>query len=217
MGSQTILDLIASTMVFSTLLLIALRLNGGTMENVQAFREDIFVQQNLVAVSDLLEYDFRKIGYCKDFTIITSPTDAIRYADTSRITFWTDFPTSTTGSGYDGDGALDSLTYYVGPTSELPETPNPNDRLIYRVENDATPIGVNMGVTTFNLQYYDAMRVRLSTPVTDCRLIQYLQITIQVEHPVKWTKYYNTATYDTVYQSAFWRQVRLVAKNLNNR
>jgi hypothetical protein len=217
MGSQTILDLIASTMVFGTLLMIALRLNGGTMENMQSFREDILVQQNLVAVTDLLEYDFRKIGYCKDFTVITSPTEAIRYADTSRITFWTDFPTSTHGSGYDGDGVLDSLTYYVGSTSEMSTTPNPNDRLIYRVENNSTPVGVYLGVTTFNLQYFDAMRNRLTTPVDSCQKIQYLQITIQVEHPVKWTKYYNTATYDTVYQSAFWRQVRLVAKNFNNR
>jgi hypothetical protein len=214
MGSQTILDLIASTIVFGSLMLIALRLNGSTMENAQAFREDLIVQQNLVAVSELLEHDFRKIAYCKDYTVITAPTDAIRYADTSKIVFWTDFPTSAQPYG---DGVLDSLTYYVGPTSELPSTPNPNDRLIYRVENNATPIGVYMGVTTFNIQYYDALRNKLTTPVDSCQLIQYMQITIQVEHPVKWTKYYNTATYDTVYQSAFWRQVRLVAKNLDNR
>ncbi|MFA6456291.1 MAG: hypothetical protein WCW40_05660 [Bacteroidota bacterium] len=214
MGSQTILDLIASSLVFGSLMLIALRLNGGTMENVQAFREDILVQQNLVAVSELLEYDFRKIAYCKDYTVIASPTEAIRFADTSKIIFWTDF--STVSHPY-GDGVLDSMTYYVGPTSELSVTPNPYDRLLYRVENDATPIGVNMGVTTFSMKYYDALHNELSTPVDSCQMIQYMQITIQVEHPVKWTKFYNTATYDTVYQSAFWRQVRLVAKNLNNR
>ncbi|MEW6062150.1 MAG: hypothetical protein AB1600_09455, partial [Bacteroidota bacterium] len=93
----------------------------------------------------------------------------------------------------------------------------PNDKLLYRVENNDTPVGVNLGVTIFNIQYYDALKNKLSTPVADPREIQYMQITIQTEHPVKWTKYYNTATYDTVYQSAFWRQVRLVAKNLNNR
>ena len=217
MGSQTILDLIGSTVVFATLMLIALRLNGGTMEHLQSFREDLIVQEDLVAVSDLIEYDFRKIGYCKDFTVITSPTDAIRYADTSRIVFWTDFATSQYGSGYDGDGVLDSLTYYIGPESELSVTPNPHDRLLYRVQNNATPIGVNMGVTTFNIQYYDALHNRLTTPVDSCKKIQFLQITIQVEHPTKWTKYYNTATFDTVYQSAYWRQVRLVAKNFDNR
>ncbi len=196
------------------MMLIALRLNGGTMENLQAFREDILVQQNLVAVSELLEYDFRKIAYCKDFTKIPNPTMAIRYADTSRIRFWTDL--GTIANPY-GDGNIDSLTYYIGPTSELSVTPNPYDRLLYRVENNDSPIGVNMGVTVFKFQYYDALHNKLSTPVDSCQLIQYMEITIQVEHPVKWTKYYNTATYDTVYQSAFWRQVRLVAKNFNNR
>jgi len=142
---------------------------------------------------------------------------AIRYADTSKIIFWTDFPTATSGSGYDGDGVLDSLTYYIGPTSELADTPNPRDRLLYRIENNNTPRGVAVGITIFNFQYFDALRHRLTTPVDSCQLIQYLQITIQVEHPVRYMNYYNTASYDTVYQSAYWRQVRLVAKNLNNR
>jgi hypothetical protein len=214
MGSQTILDLIASSLVFGSLMLIALRLNGTTMERMQSYREDLLVQQNLVEIAKLLEYDFRKIAYCADYNKISSPTLAIRYADTSKITFWTDFPTT---SYPQGDGNLDSLTYYVGPTSELADTPNPNDKLLYRVENNSTPVGVNLGVTIFNIQYFDALRNKLNTPVADPRQVQYLQITIQTEHPIKWTKYYNTATYDTVYQSAFWRQVRLVAKNLNNR
>lgn len=214
MGSQTILDLIASSMVFGSLMLIALRLNGATMERMQDYREDLIVQQNLVEIANLLEYDFRKIGYCLDYSKIPITSHAIRYADTSKIIFWTDLPTLLSTSG---DGDLDSLTYYVGPTSELADTPNPNDKLLYRVENNATPVGVNLGVTIFNIQYYDALRNLLTTPVADPREIQYLQITIQTEHPIKWTKYYNTATYDTVYQSAYWRQVRLVAKNLNNR
>ncbi|MBI2429367.1 MAG: hypothetical protein HYV29_11350 [Ignavibacteriales bacterium] len=195
-------------------MLIALRLNGTTMERSQDYREDLIVQQNLVEIAKLLEYDFRKIAYCRDYTKIPILTEAIRYADSSRIQFWTDFSTTLDP---DGDGDLDSLTYYVGPTSELSVTPNPNDKLLYRVENNDTPVGVNLGVTIFNIQYYDALRNKLTTPVADPREIQFMQITIQTEHPVKWTKYYNTATYDTVYQSAFWRQVRLVAKNLNNR
>jgi hypothetical protein len=214
MGSQTILDLIASTMVFGTLMLIALRLNGSTMERMQDYREDLIVQQNLVEIAKLLEYDFRKIGYCRNYTKIPITSHAIRYADTSRITFWTDFATLISEAG---DGNLDSLTYYVGPTSDLSVTPNPNDKLLYRVENNNTPIGVNLGVTIFKILYFDALRNPLATPVADPREIQYLQITIQTEHPIKWTKFYNTATYDTVYQSAYWRQVRLVAKNLNNR
>ena len=217
MGSQTILDLISSTIVFGLLLLIALRLNGGIMENMQAFREDIIVQENLVALTQLLEYDLRKIAYCESVHVISSPTKAIRYADTSRIVFWTDLPKVIRNGIYVGDGILDSITYFVGPTSELAVTPNPRDRLLYRVENNKTPVGVNVGVTTFKFEYLNSMRQLLTTPVANCQLIQYLKITVQTEHPVRWTNFYNTATFDTVYQSAYWRQVRIVAKNFNNR
>lgn len=214
MGSQTILDLIGSTIVFGVLLFSAFSLNFGTSENIQDFRGDLIVQQNLVAVTSLLEYDFRKIGYCQDYSKIPIPTYAIRYADTSKIVFWTDLAATGAPSG---DGNVDSLTYYVGPTSELVDTPNPNDRLLYRRVNGETPSGARMGVTIFNLQYFDAFHNKLATPVADPREIQSLQITIQVEHPIKFTKYYNATESDTVYQSASWRQIRMIAKNLNNR
>jgi hypothetical protein len=214
MGSQTIIDIIASTIVFGALLLNAFQLNYGTSENLQDFRGDLIVQQNLVAVTTLLEYDFRKIGYCKDYTKIPVATASIRYADTSKIVFWTDIATG--GAPYTGDGNIDSLSYYVGPTSELANTPNPNDRLLYRVLNNETPVGVGMGVTIFNLQYYDAFHNKLATPVADPREIQSLQITIQVENPIKFTKYYS-AKADSLYQSASWRQIRMIARNLNNR
>lgn len=215
MGSQTILDLIASTMVFGSLLIIVLRINMGTTENMQMYRGDLLVQQNLVEITRLLEYDFKKIGYCKDPSKIPNPALAIRYADSMKLKFLTDFPTS---SDPQGDGNIDSLTYYVGPKSEASATPNPNDMLLYRVENDATPIGVNLGVTQFELKYFDAFRAQVLSPVANCGLIQYMQITIQVENlAASDTLIINRASFDRPYQTAFWRQVRLVAKNLRNR
>jgi hypothetical protein len=217
MGSQVILDIIASFIVFGSLLMMTIRLNVSANESLGQFKEELIVQQNLVDITRQLEFDFRKMGYCRDYTKITSPYLSIRYADSNRIKFWTDFPTGSSTDALRGDGNLDSLTYYVGPTSELTTTDNPNDRLLYRVENNQTPIGVSLGVTTFDLKYYNAFRTELSRPVADPRQIQYLQITIQVESPFKTTMWMNTARYDTAYQSAFWRQVRLVAKNLSSR
>jgi len=215
MGSQTILDLIASTMVFGSLLLIVLRINTGNAENIQMYQGDLLVQQNLVEITRLLEYDFKKIGYCKDPTKIPNPSLAIRYADSVKIKFLTDFPTTADPQG---DGILDSLTYYVGPTSEASATPNPYDRLLYRVENNSTPRGVNLGVTQFELKYFDAFRDSIPSPVTNCGLIQYMQITIEVQNlAAADTLIVNKAAFDRPYQSAFWRQVRLVAKNLRNR
>lgn len=197
---------------------MALRLNIGNTENLQSYRMDVVVQENLVEISKLLEDDFRRIGYCKDPSKIPNPAMSLRIADSNKIRFLTDLPTGAPGTaGWLGDGNLDSITYYVGPTSETPETPNPNDKKIYRVENNNTPVGVNLGVTTFDLQYYDALRNLLARPVADPREVQFMQITIEVQNYAKIGGQMNTAAFDTVYQSAFWRQVRIVAKNLNNR
>ncbi len=218
MGSQTILDLIASTMVFGSLLLMALRMNISSSENVQAYRMDLVVQENLVEITNLLETDFRRIGYCQDASKISNPSLAILYADSIKIKYLTDLPTGDVGTtGWLGDGNLDSVTYYVGPTSEASSTPNPNDRFLYRVENNSTPQGVNLGVTTFHLKYFDALRDSISSPVADPRTIQYMQITIEVQNYAKVGGLVNTAAFDTLYQSAYWRQVRIVAKNLRNR
>lgn len=218
MGSQTILDLIASTMVFGSLLLMALRINIGSSENIQSYRMDLVVQENLVEITNLLEDDFRRIGYCKDPSKIPDASRAIRYADSVKIKYLTDLPTGARGTtGWLGDDNLDSVTYYVGPTSEASNTPNPNDRWLYRVENNNTPAGVNLGVTTFDLQFFDALRNKLSSPVADPRQIQYMQITIEVQNYAKVGGLMNTAAFDTLYQSAYWRQVRIVAKNLRNR
>lgn len=202
-------------MVFGSIMLITLRINASTAENIQMFRDDLLVQQNLVEITRLLEYDFKKIGYCKDPSKIPDPTKAIRYADSVKIIFLTDFATT---SDMKGDGNLDSLSYYVGPISEADATPNQHDRLLYRVENNSTPQGVNLGVTQFDLQYFDAMKNKLAVPVANPGLIQYMQITIQVESlAAADTLLANTASFDRSYQSAYWRQVRLVAKNLRNR
>lgn len=215
MGSQTILDLIASTVVFSSLLLMALRLNASVSQNLQAYGNDLVVQQNLVEVVKLLEYDFRKIGYCKDPTKIPDPSDAIRYADSIKIKFYTDLATAAYPQG---DGNLDSIQYYLG--AFVPETPNPFDRLLYRVENNQTPVGVNLGLTTFNLQYYDSDKLAISYPITDYGEIATMQITIRCENLAAWTVNQYSGRFDSLamgYQSAYWRQVRLVARNLRNR
>ena len=60
--------------------------------------------------------------------------DAILYADTSKIIFLTDLMEPPYDDPH-GDGNLDKIEYYLGATSELPGTPNPNDRILYRVVN----------------------------------------------------------------------------------
>jgi hypothetical protein len=71
-----------------------------------------------------------------------------------------------------------------------------------------TPVGVNLGVTQFNLKYFDVFGNQLNFPITVPGEVHTMQIDITVE---------DVAAYDQKYSSAFWRQIRLAAKNLRNR
>lgn len=199
MGFSTLLDIIGSTIIGAMLLMILFRMNDAAVENTYVYGGELLVQQNLVEVVTLLEYDFRKIGYCADWQKIPDPSQAILAADSNDITFLTDF---------DSDGNVDTLRYFTGPTSQLSSTANPRDRMLYRVENNESPKGANLGVTQFSMIYFDAIGNVINFPITVPSEIYTMQINITVE---------NTEAYDENYSSAFWRQIRLAARNLRNR
>ena len=222
MGAAVLLDIIGSTIIGGILLLTLFRMNDTATKNTYNFSGELTLQENLVATVEVLEYDFRKIGYCEDPIALPRPEqNAILYADTSEIKFLTDLMDEP----YDdpqGDGTLDSIRYYLGPASELSGTPNPNDRKLYRVIN-GVPTGVNLGVTYFKIRYFrDSLTASGSTTLAEIMPnslpkihvpgtptgITALQIDIKVE---------NTASYDEAnnpFRQAFWRQIRLSSRNL---
>ena len=213
MGSQTIMDIIGSLVVFGWLFLMTLQGNVANSENIQTLKGDLLVQENLVEVTRLLEYDFRKIGFCNEPNSLPDPTMAIRAADSNSIKFLTDLDN---GSG--PDGVLDSLTYYLGDTTELSQTPNPRDRFLYRKVNNIAAKGANLGITSFTLKYYDAVGNRIPAPVSAVNLqrIQTIQITLSVENVYAAT-ISETAPLNTQYSSAFWQQMRMSTRNYRNR
>ena len=127
MGFSTLIDILGSTLIGGMLLLILLRINDAAVENTYVYGGELIVQQNLVEVVSLLEYDLRKIGYCADWQQIPDPSQAILAADSNDITFLTDL---------DSDGYVDTLRYFTGNPSALPGTANPRDMMLYRVENN---------------------------------------------------------------------------------
>ena len=199
MGFSTLIDIVGSMVIGGMLMLILFRLQDNATKNSYNYGGEAIVQQNLVEVVQLIEHDFRKIGYCRDWSQIPDPSKAILTADSTSIRYLTDL---------DDDGTVDSLRYFLGPKSELTETPNPNDRMLYRVENGETPISANLGVTQFSLEFYDALSNKLDFPIENPGQIYTMRIDLKVE---------NTSAYDQEYTSAFWRQIRLVARNLRNR
>jgi type II secretory pathway component PulJ len=204
MGYSTLIDLVSSVIIGGLLLLILFRLNDATVENNYVYGGEAIAQSNLVEVVQLVEHDFRKIGYCRDWEKIPDPSKSILSATQNSIRFLTD---------ENNDGNIDTIAYYLGPTSELVNTPNPNDRMLYRVLNNQQPRGANLGVTQFDLFYYDAVGTQLSFPITVPSIIYTMQINIKVEDVYGYDRQHD----EEKYSSAFWRQVRLASRNLKNR
>lgn len=207
MGFSTLIDVLGSIVIGGLLLMILLRINDAAVLNQFQYGGELIVQEGLVETVTLIEHDFRKMGYCETWENIADPTNSIVFADSNRISFLTDVPT---GVGSKGDGVVDTLNYFVGSTSELHRTGNPNDRMLYRTINSAPAIGSNIGLTMFKMTYFDSFGDKIPPPIAGVNTgaIHSLQIDVEIE---------NINAYDEQYSSVFWRQIRLAARNLRNR
>lgn len=125
---------------------------------------------------------------------------AILAADSTSISFLSDVAPE--------DGTVDTVHYFLGPKSELSATPNPRDRMLYRVINSNPARGSNLGIVEFSLTYFNALGDTIPFPIQVPGEIYTMQIDVKVE---------NTAAYNEQYSNAFWRQIRLAARNIRNR
>lgn len=207
MGSSSLIDVIGSFIVAGVLLLMGLQLNATANEVKAVYSQNYNLQTNLTTVVSMLESDFNKIGYCRNWMKVADPTQSIRVADSNRIRFRTD---------YDNNGTLDSITYWVGPTSELLDTPNPFDRYLYRQQNNDSlhKQKMNLGITQFSFTYADGADSLLTFPIADPRAVYYMTLTIAVSEP---SPYQEQFVNDPSKYQVYWKQMRLVTHNLANR
>jgi type II secretory pathway component PulJ len=205
MGSSSMMDIIGSFVIAGFLFLMTMRLNQSAQETSAAYHIQLNLQTNLTTMVSILEYDLRKIGYCRDFKKIPDPTKSLLLADSTRIKFLCD---------YNNDGNLDSIYYWLGDPSELTDTPNPRDRFLYKQTNNLTPEKWNFGVTTFRLKYYDALGDSVNFPIADPSIVYSMEISVQVQAADPYDQVYVN---DPFAYETFWRQIRLVSRNLQNR
>lgn len=198
MGIAALIDIIGSMIIGGYLLVTVISFNSNASQNTYGYSGELIVQENIVAVVDILEYDLRRIGYCQDPTKIPNPSLAILSADSSYIKYLADD---------NKDGNLDTVEYYLGTSDELSETPNPEDRMLFRSVNGQS-LSANLGITVFKMTFYDVLGVQLYPPLTVPTGIASMQIDVKCE---------NSAAYDEQYRYSFWRQVRLASRNLYNR
>jgi hypothetical protein len=142
----SLIDIITAAVIGAAIILMIIGLNFYIESSSRDIINSSIAQSNVTNVGSILQFDFYKIGY-------RVSSNKIGLADSTRILYYSDF---------DDNSVVDSIYYYLGPTSELTSTPNPNDRLLYRVQNNETPRSSNAGVVDFKLTYYDSTGTKLA-------------------------------------------------------
>lgn len=142
----SLLDILTATFIGAILILMIIGISFYIQNSSHEVINANIAQVNLKEIAEVLEYDLYKIGY-------RVPSNKILEADSTRIRFQADL---------NNDGKIDTVYYLLGNPNELAETPNPRDRILYRIENNERLRGSNLGVVDFKLTYYDSSNTKIN-------------------------------------------------------
>jgi hypothetical protein len=188
---QVIYDIIGSIIIGGIILLMLLSFNSSVMEGSAVQTFTTVVQSNMTSVTDMIEYDFRKMGY----RVGSVYDSAIVYADSVNILMKGDF---------DNDGVVEKLAYYLDVASKSGHV-NPRSRILYRQVNGGAAQKINLGITRFRMKYYDVNDVLIAqNPVKNPSKIRAIRLAINME---------STSPYDTKYAGGTWERT-ITPKNL---
>ena len=187
-----LLDIVGSFIIAGMviMILLAININNSASSNVILFTT--IEQRKMTDISELIEYDFYKLGY-------RISGEKIAVADSDEIKFYTDI---------DNNDITDSIHYYLGETSDYTITVNPNDRLLYRRRNNADSVSTSIPVVDFNLSYFDSIGNALDyaslTSAAGRETIKSIKVEIKVE---------SDEMYDDHYRASEWKK-KISPKNL---
>ncbi len=191
-----LMDMLFSAVIGGTMLISLHSLNTKLNTAASAKALTTGAQQNMSVVTDILEYDLRKVGY-NNFTLPN-----FKMAESSRVYLRADF---------NSDGNPDSVSYYLGSTAD-PTQVNPRSRVLYRAYNGGTPVPFRVGVTRFRFWYYDQAGTPLATTpaVANSALIRGVKVTLSLQagsfiEPKRLPN--GTVKYDTTFSSASWEKM----------
>jgi len=202
---STIFDIILSILLGGILLLVVLSANDLTAETSYMLNGDLFVQQTLVSVVQIVEGEVRNMGY-----YVPDTTATVVMAKDTAIGFLEDMNL---------DGNIDTVRYFTGPVSELKSTQNDSDRFLYRQVNSGSKNAVGV-VTRFQLRYFTQGEAdTLTQPIAavDLESIKIVEITLEVQNPYAEYRHQSQVKpgeRNALYSSSMWRQTRLASQNL---
>lgn len=214
MGSATILDILGSLVIGGLLLLAAMRMDEQATSNTFQAQQNLTVQQNMTSLVQNLEWDFRKIGFSRDWNWNPGCFTYILKGDTQSVWFLAEVDNNPT------DTTVDTVAWWIG-NSAIPGCPNPRVRLLYRRVGPDPSVGryradtlvSNLGVTGFDIRYIDGSLLDTMSTLPGPGAPKLIQIKLRVEAVAQYNGKYN----DSTKNFAVWRETRLTSKNLTYR
>jgi hypothetical protein len=198
-----IFDYISSVLMGGMLMINIFSAQDVANETYSVYQGDMSVQETLVTTVQVLEGEFRNMG----FGVPETEPTVLRARDTD-ISFLIDL---------DRSGApLDTVRYFTGDSTEIYQTENEHDRYVYRTVNgvSGTKVGV---VTMFRLRYLTMDGIEIPAPVPDDRLaeIHEVEITLEVQSPygMHAVGTGGAGSQNMLYSSSYWQQTRLASQN----
>ena len=173
---DSFLGFIGSFLIGGLLLLSILTFQSDLRDYSYKHTNALIARDNAKGVIEVLEAEFFQIGA----GIIGT---AFVEHDSNSIKYSTDL---------DRDGTIDSVSYFLSNTLDS-ATPNPNDKILYRVVNNGPPLSIAMGVIDFKVKYFNSN----GAETTFCTEITSVEVTLEME---------NTIPYDGEYSSFLWRK-----------
>jgi hypothetical protein len=181
------LSLVISYIIAGIIMLSIVALNISMSKSSTELTLTQITREKASAVTEFISQDLQKMGYNR-----TSRTNTIiKEAHGNMIRFYSNIDNSS-------DKSVEQITWKFTDT-EIPETQNPNDRILLRTVHNVDASGnsgsliekteIGLGVTGFKISYYDdygeTLDDSLTTPVVNPAQINQLYIQLSFESPEK--------------------------------
>ncbi|MEW6509789.1 MAG: hypothetical protein AB1428_02390 [Bacteroidota bacterium] len=204
---SVLLDVIFSMIMGGMLLLNILRAQDLVYENSSTFQGDVLVQEMLITQVQYIEGEIRNMGYG-----LPPGSQTVLAAGDSSVTFLMDA---------NRNGNIDTVSYDMGPISDLSHTQNEMDRYIRRTVKSPGLLTEqsNVGVVTyFHLRYLTATNDTLLTPVlgSDLARIKEIELSMEVQNPYALYRPQGMVApgeRNALYSTSYWQQTRLASQN----
>ena len=190
---NSILDIMGSTLIAGMVLFLLINLNLFSSQISYSSDAELTMQQNAKTLAEIMNYDFRKIGYNFDGT-------AILIAEEKRIKFVAGLALTNPA----GVGTVDTVEYFVEDSAG---TSNSDEIVLTRVLNNKNPMaGPSLGLVKLKFSYEDST----GTLTTDLAKIKYIHTELWVK-PVNRANNFVTGNKDSVF--TYW-EFKIYPRNI---